>query len=153
MVAFNDSDIEDYRINNGLVIRVKQLDLSPRYFGSWNPKKLEDGLFGVFIVRSDDNKHSGVILDGLGTAEFSGDITPVYIDFVKKYHQNAVERGAAKGPLKYMGWKEGKDNFYKGRFFGDDENGSFYFFPTESLNLSDEMLKRAFSWLLMRGRE
>ena len=88
--------------------------------GTWYFKKGEsdaqEGNFYLFVVAQQPTEQEGInsingeIFDNYGRAEFQGKMTADYIEFIKIYDKEAVEKGGSEY-LEYRGTKQGETYF------------------------------------------
>lgn len=75
------------------------------FIGSYHPSCFEGGI-GLFLMKiktNENGKISGSIEDRFGLAKFEGKISEKQIEFVKKYNEKAIGRGAYKSEIYYHG--------------------------------------------------
>ena len=89
---------------------------TPYFSGTWS--KTNNGQYEVFILAQKDSCVSGIILDRLGPAVFSGTLTDTHFTFDKTYLDEVVKNtDAMPGSIRYT--------FSSGNGFKDEVEGSY----------------------------
>lgn len=101
-------------------------DKTPDYVGTWDLRFPLRGYFEVYVNgQAKGGPLSGIIEDCLGTADFEGEISENWVQFLKTYQKDNSTANAIKMPILYKGLR--KNGKYEGQFTcqGLDEDRGF----------------------------
>lgn len=97
----------------------------PAFIGSWRPDCRPDGLFEVHVEQRNGNNVRGTIIDALGTAHFTGEVTDERIRLEKEYDPAQVlTTSYISGPI-VQAAEADADGLYTGEWYAVDRPSSY----------------------------